>query len=132
MKTNLRSGTKPTEANHKINLSFNEVCDIIKTSAEHGVSTLKFGTLHLEFGRPPKQQPAPPVESANPLVNPEEEISDAQHTEQTKAQLERDEVSLREEQIAHMMIENPSRAEEMLANGEIESDDFDESNDESE
>ena len=72
-----------------------------------------------------------PVLSA---TTPDKAISDANHELNTKDAIERDEVDLREDEIAHMIVENPVMAEQMLLDEELEDADdeqseYDESND---
>lgn len=99
-----------------------ELCSIISTCASSGVSELKFGSLHVTFGRPTestqKDDPAPRTE--------------ATVEEQAKIQEEvllQDELLTRQQQLEFMRIEDPHLAEELmqeevLANDGSTEDDF--------
>lgn len=89
----------------------------------HNVAKLKFGDLEIEFDKQiePQASPLPGLVSA-PLT-PDTAMSDQEHKKQTQQSLEDDEVTLREEQLALAFIENPSRAEELLLEGELVDDD---------
>ena len=107
-------------------LSRQDICLIIETCAKNGVTILKFGDLDLNFGKP-----AEPVQIAS---TPDKAISDANHELNTKNAIEKDEIDLREDAIAHMIVENPVMAEQMLLDEELEDADdeqseFDESDD---
>lgn len=105
---------------------------MIETSAKAGVSELKFGDLHVKFGRPtenivgmsiPPQYHYPFVQQ-NPASPSKNDLSEDQHNQQAKESLEVDEIRLREEQLALALVEDPVRYEELLREGEL-SDDVD-------
>ncbi len=86
---------------------------IVKLCVNFGVKSLKFQGLELEFGDLPQlPQKQKPVKA----------ITDEQHKAQTKAALEEDELSLREQQILDLQLTDPSAAEEMIVNGELDDD----------
>jgi hypothetical protein len=76
---------------------------------------LKYRGLHVEFGPLAGSAPAPGTVRA-----PEAAISERQHNEITENTLAIEEIRLREEQLAQMLIENPLEAEKLLMAGETE------------
>lgn len=115
-------------ADNKNLLSSADIVSIIEVSGKSGVSELKFGGLHVKFGKPSddtQQTQALRVEQ-HPLNPPDTEISATQRQVAQEA-LEADELDLRYQQIADLMIEDPLRAEELLRDGQLEeADDADE------
>lgn len=112
-------------------LTSDEVRAIIKSCATYGVLELKFKGLEIslnpkvsEAESPKKASGNVPRETSN---NPVNEITEQEHEHQNQDTLEVDEMRLKEEQLAMAFIENPSLAEEMIRNGDL--DDF-ESDDE--
>lgn len=104
-------------------LSSEEICQIVETSAKNGVALLKYGTLEVRFG---KQTEAPPTSGEVQIAaTPDKEISAQTHEQNTKDAIELDELTLREDAIAHMIVEDPVRAEEMLLDEELEDADAD-------
>lgn len=99
-------------------LSSQELDAIIRSCSAAGVAELKFGDLHITFAGKPKVE----VVATPPKVS-EPEISETQHQEQTKQTVERNEIELREEQVAFSIIENPSLAERLISEGELPDDD---------
>lgn len=95
---------------------------MIETSAKAGVSELKFGGLHVKFGRP-ADEPVPPL--GYPFMpqpqaqHPVTDLTEKQHVQQTKAAIEHDEILLREEQLARLLVEDPAKYEELLRDGEL-------------
>jgi hypothetical protein len=84
------------------------------------VAHLQYGPLQISFGQHPGRgntQTASPGPTLPENGSPN--ILDEQATEQHAA-LTKDEVTLREEQIAELWLTDPARAEEMLMRGEFE------------
>lgn len=107
---NLKSG--------KASLTVDEVCRILDASARTGVSLLKLGDLHVEFGRKepePSRVPSP----LRPDAIPAAEMAVLQLKEQNRS-TELDELQLREDQIAELLLTDPLAAEEMIRNGDLE------------
>lgn len=111
-----------------------DVCLIIEKCDIHGVASLKFGDLELSFC-PPVETPAlkrqPHRADSTGTVEPHSTIPDAtmsdqQHKNLSKAALEQDELTLREQEIAELLITDPLEAERMLRDEELEDDDDDE------
>lgn len=113
----------------KNNLSAKEICDILDSCERNGVFELQIEGLSVK--RAPKGSPEPgfPASQATPAVktgdlpqktDSEDAISEATHDQMTQDAFEADEVSLREEQIANLLITDPAAAEEMMRNGELE------------
>lgn len=112
-------------------LSSQDVCTIIKACADSGVSILKFGNLNVEFGRPTKTtvnqeeiNSSITAETKNQSTNtPDKEISEEERKLlQEKALLE-DEQKSKQDEIDHMLVEDPALAEELISSGELEDDD---------
>lgn len=93
------------------NLSYEAIVCILKTCSESGVSSLKFGDLYVEFGK----------SRTNAATSPAAEMAEIEHIQEDH--LTKEEVLTKEEQLAHMLVEDPSMAEELLIKGELEKDD---------
>ena len=114
-------------------LTSDEVRAIIRSCATYGVLELKFRGLEISLvpkdseARKPETMVAGnvPRETSN---NPVNEITEQEHEHQNQDALEIDEMRLKEEQLAMAFIENPSLAEEMIRNGDL--DDFESDDDE--
>lgn len=106
-------------ASEKTHLSREDVCSILDTSAKAGVRELTFAGLHVVFGRPAEQQvagyPFVPQIPAPSLSG--KALSDADHAAQAKRSLEEDEVRLREDQLAHALVEDPVLYEKLVQEG---------------
>lgn len=110
------SGTGLMACSEEKALTVEQIQAIMEQCSKFNVLKLKFGTLNIEFDRPTnpnrldqKIDPVPP----ETLKKSEEDA------------ILRDEVALRDEQIKEMHITDPLRAEELLLDGKIESDDTD-------
>lgn len=106
-------------------LSTDDVVRIIEASAHCGVLVLKFQGLMVSFGK--QVEPAsivlPGDMAANNHALPVVEApTDQQLQTQSHAALERDEMELREEQLAELAITNPLEFERMLNQGDLEDD----------
>lgn len=126
-------------SNQKIELASTDIALIIKACARHGVATLKFGDLELSFSpqvettstRPPLPGDDPvQVLSEAHVQPPVAEITEYQQSNIAKAALEHDELILREQQFAELVVTDPEAAEQMLVDGEL--DDADDDNGDSE
>lgn len=123
------SGTNSTRVTKGLGqgkkLDLDHISDIIKACAEHGVSVIKFGDLRIWFG-PQANQPAQPLSPAAPVrtahsnITPVAEMTDMQHDQQTKDALENEELELRQQQIAELMVTDPLKAEELIERGELQ------------
>ena len=89
------------------------VCRILETAARVGVRELKFSTLHFFLGSD--------VTTAQSLGSPPAPAPEMADTHQKIAEdaLVQDEIAVRESQLAQMFIEDPMRAEQMLAEGDL-------------
>jgi hypothetical protein len=107
-------------------LSGTEICLIMEAGSKAGVAELKFRDLHVTFGRPAEQVvgmsvPYPFVQ--RPSVQPEvADLTSEQHAKQTKDAIEMDEITLREERLAKLLIEDPAEYERQLSDGELSDD----------
>lgn len=103
-------------------MTASEVCLIITASAKAGLSVLKFGDLQIEFAR---QEPEPigsPPLSEPGAIPTAEMVAPLQKVEEQKS-TEMDELRLREEQLAELLITDPFAAEEMIRNGDLAEED---------
>jgi len=106
-------------------LGSKDVCDIILTCAKAGVSVLKFGSLHVEFGRiaaPALSHDLDTTESK--LHEPDlASIPVTAITEEDKKTIREtlrlEEIHLRDDQISLAVIEDPTLAEELIT-GELQ------------
>lgn len=128
------SGTMPTTGTDSKVVDSQEICSIIESCAMHGVTLLKLGDLHIEFNGQAKKLAKTPVSPALPVArenqSPDTEISDDQHKKNNDEAILQNEMQLRAEQIAELLVTDPRMAEEMLENGELEDDVDDEPGDE--
>lgn len=97
----------------KNSLSAESIIALIKTSSEHGVTSLKFGGLELELGIKTKAAATQPVTE---ITEQEQKLNDEKN-------LVRQELESRQEQIDNMLVEDPVQAEKLIADGELVPDD---------
>lgn len=104
-------------------LSREDVCSIIETSAKARVVELKFNGLHVVFGRTADKQVIEnnsyPFVHQAPAIPSVKDLTEDQHRQQTKEAIEADEVSLREDQLARLLVEDPVRYEQLISAGEL-------------
>jgi hypothetical protein len=95
---------------------------IVKLCVKSGVRSLKMGELELVFDDPQVtiSQDSLNVNRPREKKKPVKAITDEEHDRQTKLQIEDEELSLREQQIAYLQLTNPLAAEEMIVNGELD------------
>lgn len=106
-----------------IELKSQEICEIILSSAQNGVTELKFGSLHIVFGKKTEPQEISLLPGkVYGASTPDNEISDQTHEQMNIDSLEADELRLRDDQLSQMQIENPLKAEQMLLDQELEDD----------
>lgn len=113
----------------KAELSADSICRILEVSAQAGVSELKFGDLHVTFGKPAETRitGSPlgyPFVPQAPTPEPVTVLTEEEHKKISKGALEVEEVRARERQLADLLITDPSKYEELLRNGDL-SDDMD-------
>lgn len=107
-----------TKKSDKSLLKFKELCILIELGDRHNLSKLKFGEVEIDFGKPAKSAEKALIPSPTPTA---EEMAAIQI--ESKQQLVSDELATRDDQIEQMLIEDPSKAEEMIADGELDADD---------
>ena len=103
-------------------LNAEDICKILVTAKESGVELFECGPLSVHFGAR-ESAPAPleaalgaePPKSALP---PAELVQVQQQVEETS--LIDEEIRLKEDQVANLLIEDPLAFEEMLAGSELE------------
>lgn len=113
-------------------LAVDALCSIIEACGNANVAELKFGDLYLKMGQktPISDPRSLSLEDSGqlelPLPRPSaKEIAELQAKEAKRA-LERDEIAIREQQLADMFIEDPAEAERLLIQGELRDGEFDE------
>ncbi len=121
----MRNSTKSTPATKVIEANpfpnALDLCKIIGACREAGVSRLRVGQMDISFG-PEAEILAPAVPTVSvttPAEKVPEEIIRAQKRAET-ASLEEQEITLREQQVAELLISDPLAAEELMAQGELE------------
>ena len=102
-----------------ISLNTEDICEIIRTSGSCGVSLLKYGSLLLDFGQQAKFEKT--KSNANKAGH-EAAISDITHDTQTQEAIEQEELRFRADQVAQALIEDPSLAEKLILDGDLEDD----------
>ena len=112
MKTSLKSGTKLTAEN---TLLLSELPAILKVCRQFHVTTLQFGDIYVEFGEVAVGE-APKRKKSSSLT---EKVISAQQEEAQKSHLQQ-EISLKEEELSQMLIENPSEYERLIMSGELD------------
>jgi len=94
-------------------LSSAEVCSIIEACAKNSVTELKFGELNLKLGL---------TYTVQPQTLPGEAPSEDQlKTEEKRYILER-EFENKDDEMEHMLTEDPSKFEDLLVQGEFDGD----------
>lgn len=97
-------------------LKAKEICDIIKVASKAGVLKLDLAGIKLEFGKNRNDVPPPPPSNASQVVpaTPEqiESISDEANVDAQLSQAEDD--------LAELLLTDPEKYEELLADGELE------------
>jgi hypothetical protein len=96
-----------------MSLSPEEVCRILKVCGETNVLELKFGDLAVVFGASAKNSPEPVISPSTVA-----EITAVQRVQAEKSLL-RDEIAMKEQELAEMAIESPLKYEELLMQGEL-------------
>lgn len=91
------------------------ICEILRACREVGVAELKFGRLQVTFGTPSKTD-APP----SPPTSPDTEISESQARQIEHESLESASLSVKEDQLEQMLLEDPYGYEQLLASGDLE------------
>lgn len=112
-KKNSNSGTSAT----KNFPSAEEVCKIVDICARNRVAKLKFGPLLVVFDPPEWISHTPAPGPATPVQAPENVILEQQNEE--KRSLEEEEINLREQQIAELLVSDPLKAEELMEQGDL-------------
>lgn len=103
-------------------LTARDITLILNACVKADVRILKFSGLYVEFGqkRAPDQEPLADDLHLPPLHTiPVTEITEIQK-QQSKESLFQGEQALKEDQIAELWITDPYKAEQMLANGELD------------
>lgn len=91
-----------------MSLDVSSVCRIIETCSKAGVTKLSFEGLTVELGG--KEIPAP--------AEVIQDIPEAR-TQVEAEEIARSEVLVKEDQVANLILEDPARYEELMAQGEL-------------
>lgn len=94
--------------------SSEDVCRIIAECKLSGVAEITVEGVHLKFWQA-KETEQPATELKPPL-----KISAIDHDKQSREFLEEEELLLREERLATMLLEDPAEFERQLASGELD------------
>lgn len=116
---------KPGIAHKNNTFTAAEISEIIRQCSAQGVTELKYGDLHLAFRPKIEMEMGEQNPSRHQTKPTEAAISDEQHDKQSKQSLEKDEMDLREQQIAELHITNPLLAEQLMVEGDLVDDDSD-------
>ncbi len=118
---------KPTGTTIKKEMTHKEIISIIKACGKSQVTEIQIGDLCVKFGR--QTEPGLSEAIAPQDFSPAPAQSDAELQKEQKMEFDREELAYREEQLAMMLIENPSLHEELVIKGEIEKDERSEKED---
>lgn len=98
-------------------LTSEEVCTIIRQCGESHVSVLKFGALEVAF----HDQVKPPEYTPPLFSHPEAEISENPAANQIEQEaIHADELQVKLDRLAMMMVEDPAQYEKLLIDGDLE------------
>ncbi len=100
-------------------LACQDICDIIKSCAEHGIATFKGYDIEFTFLAREETQPAP-VNNTGPFVVPTENLDPPTADPMTKEDLVDAEIKMKEEELATLAITDPEQFEDLLARGDLE------------
>lgn len=89
-----------------------ELSNIIKTCASCGVSEFSIGEIKITFGQP--------IIATQPIDQYQGESQPIPSAEIVDEPIEKEEVALKEEQLAMALLENPVELERLLTAGELE------------
>lgn len=106
-------------------ISSEEVCKILDACAKKGVIELKFGPLEVRFQ--PKAQ-SHPKKAPGPIIpaHPEPENILQEQREAEKAELLREEIRTKEDEVDELVLTDPLKYEELIESGELSPSDFNE------
>lgn len=104
-----------------------DVCSILRACAETQVRELKFGGLHVTFGKQAEETgltPPSPLGNAasgvaDPLTPPSVEAITAEQTKQNEQSLAQAEIDAKADRLALLAIEDPVEFERQMMNGEL-------------
>lgn len=106
-----------------------DISQIIKTAYIHGVDCLEFGDLKISFLKRDQQLTAPEVSSLRPeLTNSStrtrkaSEKQMAMQANEEQGSLLAETIALRQQQVDQLLVNEPEKFEELLAQGELEPD----------
>lgn len=100
-------------------LSGEEICKILDSAAKSGVAVLKYGSLEMHFAplagaryTYPAPGPASPVTEPGNVI--QEQAKEEEHA------LATEEIRTREEQFSELLVTDPLKYEQMLENGDFD------------
>lgn len=100
------------------NLTAQEICSIIKECARQGVAEMTYGELHVKF------QPLGEREEAPAHVPPSQRVRvPAKTLDKIESDsLRNDELAVKEDDLAQMLIEDPAQYEKLVLQGDLADD----------
>ena len=107
----------------KSSFSPDEICRIIKSCKFAGVSSLELGNLKVRFASSVASEPNrrnKRTQAQEEAVVSQETAPPTNHETQAQEALEVDELHLKEERLAMLMLEDPQEFERQLAAGDLE------------
>ena len=96
----------------KVSFKSKEIIAIIRTCRAQGVSSFQHGDLHICFGTPAIEKSTNPAEP--PAIGTEGEIARIE----TEGLIQ-EEIKVKDDELATMLIEDPARYEELLSEGDL-------------
>lgn len=108
----MRVDKKASQDSH---LSADDLCRIIDTCATRGVGEFRLGEFEIKFGRKESLLDLPHEQVSGQIIFPETD-----HVEEERLAVESDELRLKEEQVAMLILEDPEEFERQIASGELE------------
>lgn len=110
-------------------LTADEICRIISASAQAQVRELRFGDLHIQWGKQtplvvPAPRPSPQrvgrrFAGGEPPAPSEQATPEPNHDQLNQEGLEQEELRLREQQIEDLLLTDPAYAEQLITEGQL-------------
>lgn len=110
MSRSFQNGTHSMKEIEKVFTRATELCDILRECKKSGVSWFKWGDLEVRFGTT--------SQSGRQIKISEKAISESEKIEIQA--IEQQEILTKEDQLDHMLIEDPYQYEKLLLAGELE------------
>lgn len=103
-------------------LAPDQICAIIEACAKHGVTSLKLGDFEMQLGPQTQLGATTPVVDKPSTASqpPVAEMTAQDHEQQDAKALEQNEIDIREQQIAELLVNDPLAAEKLMMTGELQ------------